>query len=245
MTGEPQSERLQKVMARAGCGSRRVCEELIADGRVTVNGATAELGRRVDPDSDEVRVDGVTLPVRPGAVYYVLHKPAGVVSSAKDTHDRTTVVDLVPPEPRVFPVGRLDRDSEGLILLTNDGKLANLLTHPRHGVDKEYLVEVECADGGVPPRVLNRLRRGVDLDDGPTLPAQVSQPTPGVLSIVLQEGRNRQIRRMCDVVGHPVRRLVRVRIGSLRDSRLGSGRWRSLTQSEIRALYEVAEAPNR
>src|SRR5438270_5190222 len=136
-------ERLQKVLAAAGYGSRRVSEELIAAGRVTVNGEVAVLGRRVDADVDRVEVDGTPVPTRAGLVHYVVNKPRGVVSTAKDTHGRPTVVDLVPPEPRVYPVGRLDADTEGLLVLTNDGDLAQLLTHPRHGVEKEYLVHVD------------------------------------------------------------------------------------------------------
>ncbi len=137
--------RLQKVLAERGWGSRRVCEELIADGRVTVNGEVAVLGRRVDPEHDEVVVDGVPIGVRPGLVYYLLNKPAGVITTASDPQGRPTVVELVPAEPRVFPVGRLDVDTEGLLLLTNDGELTNRLTHPSHGVEKEYLAEVDGA----------------------------------------------------------------------------------------------------
>jgi 23S rRNA pseudouridine2605 synthase len=231
------AERLQKVLAAAGYGSRRVAEELIAAGRVTVNGEVAVLGRRVDPQADGVEVDGIPVPTRPGLVYYVLNKPRGVVSTAKDTHGRSTVVSLVPAEPRVFPVGRLDADSEGLLVLTNDGDLAQRLTHPSHTVDKEYLVHV---DGGpVAAGALRQLREGVELDDGMTAPAAVSQPQPGVLRITIHEGRNRQVRRMCDAVGHPVLRLVRLRIGPLADRRLRPGEWRALTQAEVRALYEA------
>lgn len=240
MTQDP-AQRLQKVLARAGCGSRRVCEELIEAGRVTVNGRTAVLGDRADAGTDEIRLDGRVLPTKPDSVYVLLHKPVGVVSTASDTHDRTTVVELVDVEHRLFPVGRLDMDSEGLIILTNDGALAQLMTHPSHGVEKEYLVEVRSGTDGVPRRALSRLRAGVELDDGPTRPATVSQPAPGVLRIVLQEGRNRQIRRMCDAVGCPVERLVRVRIGPVSDNRLVAGAWRHLTQQEVRALYAAAE----
>jgi 23S rRNA pseudouridine2605 synthase len=213
-----------------------VCEDLIAEGRVTVNGEVAVLGRRIDADADVVEVDGHLVPVRPGLVHYLLNKPGGVVTTARDTHGRTTVVDLVPGEPRVFPVGRLDADTEGLLLLTNDGELAHRLTHPSFGVDKEYLAHV----AGVPSAAaLRRLRQGVELDDGPTAPAKVSQPAPGVLRITIHEGRNRQIRRMCEAVGHPVERLVRVRIGSLRDQRLKPGQWRALSTEEVKALSEA------
>jgi len=231
-------ERLQKVLAAAGYGSRRVCEELIADGRVTVNGEVAVLGRRVDADVDRIEVDGTPVPVRPGLVHYVLNKPRGVVSTAKDTHGRPTVVGLVPAEPRVYPVGRLDADTEGLLVLTNDGDLAQLLTHPRHGVEKEYLAHVD--NGRVSAGALRRLRDGIELEDGFTAPATVSQPEPGLLRITIHEGRNRQVRRMCDAVGHPVLRLVRLRIGSLSDRRLGPGEWRPLTVAEVRGLYDAA-----
>ena len=232
----PQGERLQKVLAVRGWGSRRVCEDLITAGRVTVNGEPAVLGRRVDTDRDLVEVDGVPIGVRPGLVYYLLNKPAGIVSTASDTHGRETVVELVPDDPRVYPVGRLDIDTEGLLLLTNDGDLAQRLTHPSHGVDKEYLVEV--AGGNVAQGKLRQLREGVELDDGMTAPAKVSQPSPGVLRLAIHEGRNRQVRRMCEAIGHPVNRLVRVRIGTLRDATLGPGKWRELTVSEIKDLVE-------
>ncbi len=242
MTEEPGGERLQKVLAQAGLGSRRACEALIEAGRVEVNGEIATLGRRVDPEEDRVTVDGVTIPVRPGLVYYLLNKPAKVVTTAHDPEGRPTVIELVPAEPRVFPVGRLDWDSEGVLLLTNDGPLAHGLTHPSQGVPKAYLAEVS----GVPGRAaLRRLREGVDLDDGRTAPAKArlaqTTPTGAALEIVIHEGRNRQVRRMCEAVGHPVRRLVRTRFGPLRDQRLAPGQWRPLTQAEIRALYAAVE----
>lgn len=237
----PQGERLQKVLARAGYGSRRICEDLIADGRVSVNGEVAVLGRRVDVSRDDVRVDGSPVGVLPGLVYYLLNKPEGVVTTALDTHGRETVLDLVPAEPRVFSVGRLDMETSGLLILTNDGRLSQHLTHPSHGVEKEYLAEVECAPNGVPNGALRRLRDGVMLDDGVTAPAEVGQVEPGVLRIVIHEGRNRQVRRMCETVGHPVRRLVRTRIGPLRDSRLKPGQWRELTIEEVRALSEAVD----
>jgi 23S rRNA pseudouridine2605 synthase len=219
------AERLQKVLARAGQGSRRVCEDLIADGRVTVDGEVATL-------------DGILLPVAPGLVYYVLNKPAGVITTAADPQGRPTVIDLVPAEPRVFPVGRLDQDTEGLLILTNDGTLAQLLSHPSHGVDKEYVAEVE---GGTPaPGALRRLRQGIELEDGRTAPAEVGVLSPGVLRLVIHEGRNRQVRRMCDAVGHPVRRLVRTRIGTLRDTGLAPGHWRPLSGAEVRGLAGAA-----
>jgi 23S rRNA pseudouridine2605 synthase len=238
----PEGERLQKVLAQAGLGSRRRCEELIERGRVRVNGEVAVLGRRVDPDVDVVEVDGAQIGVRPGLVHLLLNKPTGVITTAEDTHGRPTVVDLVPAEPRVFPVGRLDADSEGLLLLTNDGDLAHRLTHPSFGVPKEYLVEVE----GVPSRgALRRLRQGVELDDGITQPAKVAVLGDGVVRITIHEGRNRQVRRMCDAVGHPVRRLVRTRIGPLADRDLPPGEWRALSQDEVLALERAAVARPR
>ena len=237
MNPEPvDGERLQKVLAQRGFGSRRVCEELIEQGRVTVNGEPAQLGRRVDVQRDAVAVDGVAVGVRPDLVYYLLHKPYNVITTVKDTHDRVTVVELVPSEPRVFPVGRLDLDSEGLIILTNDGELTHHLTHPSFGVEKEYLVHVRCGPDGVPETALNKLRRGVELDDGITSPAKVGQVQPGVLRIVIHEGRHRQVRRMCDAVGHEVNRLVRTSIGTLVDATLKPGEWRLLTTQEVRSL---------
>lgn len=232
----PEGERLQKVLAQRGFGSRRVCEQIIAEGRVTVNGEVAELGRRVDVERDTIAVDGVGVGVRPDLVYYLLHKPYNVITTAKDTHDRVTVVDLVPHEPRVHPVGRLDLDSEGLIILTNDGDLTHRLTHPSFGVEKEYLVHVRCGANGVPESALARLRKGVDLEDGVTAPAKVGQVQPGVLRIVIHEGRHRQVRRMCDAVGHEVNRLIRTRIGPITDATLTAGEWRHLTPQEVRAL---------
>jgi len=236
-------ERLQKVLARAGFGSRRAAEVLIADGRVTVNGDVARLGRRVDPDHDAIAVDGVRAVVRDDLVYYLLNKPRQVVTTANDPQGRRTVLDLVPDEPRVFPVGRLDYETEGLLVLTNDGELANLLAHPRHGVAKEYLAEVE---GTPSPAAVRRLREGVDLDDGRTAPAEARVVQPrgsgdtAAIELVVHEGRNRIVRRMCEAVGHPVRRLVRTRIGPLSDPRLRPGTWRSLSQQEVRALYRAA-----
>ncbi len=230
-------ERLQKVLAQAGLGSRRTCEMLIEEGRVTVNGEVAVLGRRVETIDDRVEVDGVCIGVAPGLVYYLLNKPHGVVSTAADPQGRPTVVDLVPADPRVYPVGRLDTDTEGLLLLTNDGELTHRLTHPSFGVEKEYLAEVD----GEPSRgALRQLREGVALDDGLTAPAKVSAVGPGVVKLIIHEGRNRQVRRMCEAVGHPVRRLVRTRIGPLRDAALAPGAWRALTIDEVRSLERAA-----
>ncbi|MEA3018678.1 MAG: rRNA synthase [Actinomycetota bacterium] len=233
-------ERLQKVLSRAGLGSRRTCDDLIAAGRVTVNGELAVLGRRVDAEHDRVALDGVLIGVREGLVYYLLNKPRGVVTTASDPHATRLVVDLVPSEPRVFPVGRLDADTEGLLLLTNDGDLTHRLTHPSFGIDKEYVAEVL---GTPTPAELRSLREGVVLDDGTTAPAKAALTPPNVLTITIHEGRNRQIRRMCDAIGHPVVRLVRTRIGPLTDRKLEPGGWRPLTLDEVRAL-ERAVAPD-
>ncbi|MEJ5255145.1 MAG: pseudouridine synthase [Acidimicrobiales bacterium] len=235
-----EGDRLQKVLARAGLGSRRACEQLIAAGRVTVNGQVAELGRRVDVVHDRVEVDGVPVPVRPGLVYYLLNKPRGVVSTVEDPQGRPTVVELVPPQPRVHPVGRLDADTEGLLILTNDGDLTFRLTHPRFGVEKEYLAQVV----GKPSRqALRRLREGIELEDGTTAPARVALLAPNLLRITIHEGRNRQVRRMCEAIGHPVERLVRARIGPLTDRRLKPGSWRELSSEEVLALERAAASP--
>jgi len=229
----PEGERLQKVLARAGFGSRRVCDELIEDGRVTVDGEVAVLGRRVDPTTAQVEVDGVLIGVAPGLVHWLLHKPAKVVTTVSDPEGRRTVMDLVPDEPRVFPVGRLDYETEGLLLLTNDGILTHRLTHPSFGVDKEYLAEVDR----MPSRGdLRRLREGIELDDGLTAPAKVASLDDRTLRITIHEGRNRQVRRMVEAVGANVVRLVRTRIGPLTDRVLKPGEWRPLTQDEVRAL---------
>jgi 23S rRNA pseudouridine2605 synthase len=233
-------ERLQKVLAKSGLGSRRTCELLIVEGRVRVNGAPARLGQRADGAHDHIEVDGIPLPVREGLAYYLLNKPVGVVCSAADPQGRQTVLDLVPEAPRVFPVGRLDITSEGLLVVTNDGELAFQLTHPSFGVTKEYVVEVE---GKFSKDAVGHLRRGVQLDDGVTAPAKVSQLAPNSARISIHEGRNRQVRRMCEAVGNPVRRLVRTRIGPLSDPALGPGKWRDLSVGEVRDLWQAARGP--
>jgi 23S rRNA pseudouridine2605 synthase len=239
-------ERLQKVLARAGFGSRRAAEELIAAGRVAVDGEVAHLGRRVDTTRDRITVDGIPVSVRADLVYYLLNKPARVVTTARDPEGRPTVIDLVPLEPRVFPVGRLDYETEGLLVLTNDGELAQLLSHPAHAVEKAYLAEVD----GVPSRAtIRRLRDGVDLEDGRTAPARVrlvqTHDDGAAVELVIHEGRNRQVRRMCETVGHPVRRLVRTRIGPVTDRRLAPGAWRPLRLKEVRALFDAVGEPAR
>jgi 23S rRNA pseudouridine2605 synthase len=234
-------ERLQRALARAGFGSRRACEELIAGGRVTVNGRTARLGDRVDSERDEVRVDGRRISVDPGLRYLAFHKPRGVTTTMRDPHAERDLRRYLPDGPRVFAIGRLDRDTEGLLLLTNDGGLAHRLAHPRHGVEKEYLAEV---DGTVTARHLARLRRGVRLDDGvaraATARAAGRSGGRGAIRLILTEGRKREVRRMLDAVGLPVRRLVRTRMGPVRLGRLRPGEVRALTAEEVRSLYRVA-----
>jgi 23S rRNA pseudouridine2605 synthase len=234
---EPEGERLQKVLARTGLGSRRTCEELIDQGRVLINGRLAILGARAKPD-DEVRVDGAVISTKVDGVTYLLNKPRGVITTARDTHDRPTVLELLPDEPRVFAVGRLDLDTEGLLLLTNDGGLAHRLSHPSFGVEKEYLAHVR----GQPGRAaLRTLREGVELDDGVTAPAKVSVMAPGLIRLTIHEGRNRQVRRMCDAIGHPVVRLARSRIGPLSDPGLRPGEWRPLETDELLALQRAVK----
>lgn len=230
-------ERLQKVLARAGIGSRRSCEQLIARGKVTVNGAVAILGQSVEP-KDRIAVEGKLVDIAPEhKVYYLLNKPRGVVSTVHDEHGRRTVLDLVPATERVYPVGRLDADSEGLILLTNDGELAYHLTHPRYEVPKTYLVWVR---GEVLPDAVAKLRRGVQLEDGlaKATSARVleSQAAYTLLEITLKEGKKREIRRMCEAIGHEATRLRRVAIGPLRLGKLTSGMWRPLSLPEITTI---------
>ncbi len=237
----PQGERLQRVLARAGLGSRRSVEVLISEGRVGVNGRVAELGNRVHPAVDRITIDGVPVPTDPGLRYFALNKPAGVTSTLRDPHAERTVAALLPPgEPRLVPVGRLDRDSEGLLLLTNDGDLAHRLQHPGYGVEKEYLVEVE---GEISRQAIGRLVRGVPLEDGPAhaLRAAWVERSRGrsALTVVMGEGRKREIRRMLAAVGHRVTRLVRVRIGPVRLDRLRPGEVRPLESEEVMGLYRV------
>jgi 23S rRNA pseudouridine2605 synthase len=207
-----------------------------------VNGKVAILGQQVDADTDVISVDGTVLASKPGTVCYLLNKPAGVVTTASDPQGRPKIVDLVPADPRVFSVGRLDAATEGLIFLTNDGDLAQRLSHPSFGVEKEYVAEVR---GTPPPGALRRLREGVELEDGRSAPARVGVVAPGVLRIVIHEGRNRIVRRMCEEVGHPVTRLVRTRIGPISDSSLGPGKWRPLSAQEIRALEVAGSGEDR
>jgi 23S rRNA pseudouridine2605 synthase len=233
-------ERLQKALARAGIGSRRAVEDLIAARRVSVNGTIARLGDRVDPGKDKVEVDGFRVQLATDLVYYLMNKPEGVVTSAHDPEGRPTVTDLVEVGTRVWPVGRLDMDTEGALLLTNDGELTQHLTHPSHGVPKTYLAEV---GGTIGRRALTQLRAGIVLEDGPACPAEahVVERLAGasLVEITVTEGRNRQVRRMLEHVGHPVRRLVRTAIGPLMLGRLRAGRVRRLGPAEVRALYRA------
>lgn len=230
--------RLAKYLAHAGVASRRAAEQLIAAGRVTVDGAVVTDPARDVGGEHAVAFDGEAVKGAEPRVAYALHKPAGVVSTAHDPHGRRTVVDLVPAQRRLYPVGRLDADSTGLILLTNDGDLANRLTHPRYEVPKTY--RATLAGPAISDRMLRALREGVELEDGITAPARVRRLTPHQLEITIHEGRNRQVRRMCEAVGRPVRQLVRVRFGPLELGDLRPGRARRLTAAELRALAEAA-----
>jgi 23S rRNA pseudouridine2605 synthase len=233
-------ERLQRALARAGVASRRRSEDLILEGRVTVNGRVAELGDRVDPASDRVELDGVQVPLDPALRYFAFNKPAGVVTTLRDPRGRPDLTTYLPEAPGVVAVGRLDRDTEGLLLLTNDGELANRLMHPRHGVEKEYLAEVA---GSPTRRHVGRLLRGVELEDGParavaaTLKARAGGRSAIALTMV--EGRKREVRRMLQAVGLPVTRLVRLRVGPIRLGRLVPGATRELDVDEIRALFRA------
>ena len=236
------AERLQRLLSRAGYGSRRACEELILKGRVTLNRKVAVIGDRADSEQDEVWVDGIPLNLDPSVRYYALHKPAGVVTTMRDPQGRPDIRAHLPADgPRVFPVGRLDRDTEGLLLLTNDGDLANGLMHPRYGVEKEYLAEVE---GTPTTRHLGRLRRGVELEDGHARAksARVAGRSGerGAVRVVMTEGRKREVRRLLAAVGLPVTRLVRVRVGPIKLGRLAPGEVRELTHDEVLALRRAA-----
>ena len=233
-----EGERLQKVLARAGLGSRRSVEDMIAAGRVAVNGVTARLGQRVDPTTDKVEVDGSRVPLDVDLVHYLLNKPSGVVTTAADPEGRTTVLDLVELSVRVWPVGRLDVDTEGALLLTNDGELGYRLTHPSFEVPRTYVAEV---GGRVGEKSVRALARGVELDDGPTRPARVSviERARGatLIELTITEGRNRQVRRMFEAVGHRVLRLVRTELGPLKLGHLKPGSVRKLSPAEVRSLY--------
>ncbi len=236
-------ERLQKFLARAGVASRRKCEELITAGKVAVNGEVVrELGSKVDPDHDRITVDGQPVRMEPH-VYILLHKPRGVVTTAADPQGRKTVLDLIDLPQRIFPVGRLDMDTSGLLLLTNDGALANGLMHPKYEVDKLYRTEVE---GYISDESIARLEAGVELEDGPTAPAKVRllrrSKSKSLFEITIHEGRNRQVRRMCDQVGHPVLTLKRMKLAFLTLGETVPGQWRYLTDKEVDLLFRIAGA---
>lgn len=234
--------KLQKAIAHSGLMSRRAAEVLIAAGRVTVDGRVAGIGDRVDPERERVEVDGARIPLAPGRVTYLVYKPAGVISTADDPQRRRKVTDLVPAQPRVYPVGRLDADSEGLLLLTNDGDLADLVTHPRYGITKTYSVLVDGPAGDW----VGRLVSGVVLEDGraAAVSARVIDESKGrtLLEMVMGEGRNREIRRMCAAVDRPVLRLVRTAIGPITDKSLRAGDWRVLDNQEVVRLYRAGRA---
>lgn len=237
------TDRLQKIISQAGLMSRRNAEQLISDGRVTIDGKVAVLGDRGDAASSVVEIDGTPIPIAPGLRTFLVNKPLGVICTVEDTHGRQTIVELVDAGVRVWPVGRLDVDSEGLILVTNDGELTNRITHPSFGVTKTYTVMVD----GMPSKVtVRKLTEGVVLDDGPAsaIAAKIVDRSGDItmLEMVMSEGRNREIRRMCESIGHPVNRLVRTAIGSLRDRTLEPGAFRELTTVEVADLYKLAEA---
>ena len=223
--------RLNAYLARAGVASRRKADELIKAGRVTVNGEPGQLNTFVQ-QHDRVEVDGTPVAKQPLA-YVLLHKPAGVVTTASDPGGRRTVVDFVPQEPRVVPVGRLDVDTTGALLLTNDGELAHRLAHPRYGVEKTYVVEVE---GEPDDQALLRLEAGIELEDGVTAPATVRRLAPSTVELTIHEGRNHQVKRMLAAVGHPVTRLHRSAYAGLSADDVAPGTWRSLTPAEVQRL---------
>jgi len=244
----PPGERLQKILAAAGVASRRAAEDLIRAGRVTVNGAVATLGESADADRDAIAVDGKPIQREP-LEYWIVHKPLGVLTTVSDPQGRSTVVDLVPESSaRLFPVGRLDLLSEGLVLLTNDGPLAHALLHPSFGEEREYRVTVR---GSVDRATLRRVAEGVELEDGLTAPARVGvvkfdpQTRTTTIALTLVEGRKRQIRRMLRALGHPVVRLVRVRMGPLELGRLEPGKARPLRARELRTLQRVLAGSRR
>ena len=238
---KPVEERLQKVMAHSGIASRRVCEDMIRENRVQVNGKPAQIGQKVDPQRDLITVDGKPLAVAETKKYYILNKPYGYITTAKDQFGRDSVLDLLPEvEERVYPVGRLDYDSDGLVLLTNDGDLTYRVTHPRFELPKTYVVRLR---GRITMDAVYRLRTGVILEDGRTKEAKVEvlqlEDEYSLLSITITEGRNRQVRRMCDKVGYEVARLTRTAIGPIRLGRLKPGHYRALSSQEVQSLKKA------
>ena len=229
------TDRLQKILSSRGLASRRAAEKMIEEGRVTVNGAVAVLGQSADPDVDRIEVDGRPLPTVDRPVYLLLHKPRGYVTTLSDEKGRKTAAELVADcGVRVYPVGRLDMDSEGLLLFTNDGEFANLLMHPKHQVDKTYLTWVQDYS----EEALQRLKKPIELDGYRIRAPKVRVVKPGLLEITIHEGRNRQVRRMCEAAGMQVTRLKRVREGSLSLGDLPLGAWRYLTPEEVSKLKE-------
>jgi 23S rRNA pseudouridine2605 synthase len=233
--------RLAKYLAGAGVASRRASEEIVRAGRVTVDGQTVTDPARDVSDEHAVALDGKRVSTARTRVVYALNKPPGVVSTARDPQGRPTVVTLVPQTERLYPVGRLDIDTTGLLLLTNQGELAHRLTHPSFEVEKTYRVVVGGVGGGpISERALQSLRDGIDLEEGRTAPARVRRIAADTLEITIHEGRKRQVRRMCEAVGHPVRRLERIRFGPLELGNLARGRWRKLTDAEVEALMSAS-----
>jgi 23S rRNA pseudouridine2605 synthase len=233
--------RLAKHLASAGVASRRASEEIVRAGRVSVNGQTVTDPARDISDGETVAVDGRPVSTAHERVVYALNKPAGVVSTARDPQGRPTVVTMVPQTERLYPVGRLDIDTTGLILLTNQGDLAHRLTHPSFEVEKTYRAVV----GGpaLQERSLRALRDGIELDDGRTAPARVRRVSADTLEITIHEGRKRQVKRMCEAIGHPAKRLERVAFGPLTLGDLPRGRWRKLTDAEVEALMRASDPP--
>lgn len=238
MTTPPKAERVQKVLAAAGIGSRRACEELIAAGRVAVDGEVITLGAKADPRRQIVTLDGERIHTNPTLLYLLLNKPTGYVTTVTDPQGRPTVMDLVPDSPRVYPVGRLDRDTEGLLILTNDGELANRLAHPSYEVEKTYVAQIR---GPAKRRAVRALLDGVELEDGLARAKSVRELGGAgdrtLVEIVLAEGRKREVRRMLQAVGLPLERLARVRIGPLPLGEIAPGKYRPLNGAEVRALY--------
>jgi 23S rRNA pseudouridine2605 synthase len=235
-------DRLQKILSQAGIASRRASEKLMLEGRVSVNGATiTELGTKADPSRDDIRVDGRRVKAPERHRYLLLNKPRGYVTTRSDPEKRATVLDLLKGvREYIYPVGRLDYDSEGLLILTNDGDLAARLTHPRHGVPRVY----EARLLGTPDaHDLGRLAKGVTIDGKRTEPAHVVVIGPGHLRITVHEGRNRQVRKMCDAIGHPVKALRRIAVGPIRDAKLKPGQWRELTTQEVERLRRATSTP--
>ena len=234
-------DRLQKILSQAGIASRRASETLMLEGRVSVNGKTVmELGTKADPARDDIRVDGSRIKKAQQHIYLLMNKPRGYVTTRSDPHKRKTVLDLLKGvREYIYPVGRLDYETEGLLILTNDGELAAKLTHPRHEIARVYEARVL---GEPDDHDLSRLSKGITIEGRRTAPAEVVTLGPGHLRITVREGRNRQVRKMCDAIGHPVDELRRVAIGPIRDPKLRSGHWRDLTPQEVDKLRRAAGA---